>query len=70
MQTNADNLPADYGSSLNDLNPQDIESVFGTESDLPQLCLVWLAGSKRCYHYHHQDLHARTRRATSMFAIP
>ncbi|MBO9205392.1 MULTISPECIES: SusC/RagA family TonB-linked outer membrane protein [Niastella] len=26
-QTNSDNLPADYGSSLNDLNPQDIESV-------------------------------------------
>ncbi|WP_300602042.1 SusC/RagA family TonB-linked outer membrane protein [Niabella sp.] len=25
--TGADNLPADYGSSLNDLNPQDIESV-------------------------------------------
>lgn len=25
--TNSDNLPADYGSSLNDLNPQDIESV-------------------------------------------
>lgn len=25
--TNNDNLPADYGSSLNDLNPQDIESV-------------------------------------------
>jgi TonB-linked SusC/RagA family outer membrane protein len=26
-QTNSDNLPADYGSSLNDINPQDIESV-------------------------------------------
>ncbi|MFL5745594.1 MAG: SusC/RagA family TonB-linked outer membrane protein [Niastella sp.] len=26
-QTNSDNLPADYGSTLNDLNPQDIESV-------------------------------------------
>lgn len=25
--TNSDNLPADYGSSLNDINPQDIESV-------------------------------------------
>ncbi|WP_242675513.1 SusC/RagA family TonB-linked outer membrane protein [Niastella koreensis] len=25
--TGSDNLPADYGSSLNDLNPQDIESV-------------------------------------------
>lgn len=25
--TNSDNLPADYGSALNDLNPQDIESV-------------------------------------------
>jgi TonB-linked SusC/RagA family outer membrane protein len=25
--TGADNLPADYGSSLNDINPQDIESV-------------------------------------------
>lgn len=25
--TNSDNLPADYGSSLNDLNPNDIESV-------------------------------------------
>ena len=25
--TNADNLPADYGSSMNDINPQDIESV-------------------------------------------
>jgi TonB-linked SusC/RagA family outer membrane protein len=24
---NSDNLPADYGSSLNDINPQDIESV-------------------------------------------
>jgi len=25
--TNSDNLPADYGSSMNDINPQDIESV-------------------------------------------
>ncbi|MFT3823942.1 MAG: SusC/RagA family TonB-linked outer membrane protein [Chitinophagaceae bacterium] len=25
--TNSDNLPADYGSSLNDINPQDIESI-------------------------------------------
>ena len=25
--TNSDNLPADYGSSINDINPQDIESV-------------------------------------------
>lgn len=25
--TGSDNLPADYGSSLNDINPQDIESV-------------------------------------------
>jgi len=25
--TNSDNLPADYGSTLNDINPQDIESV-------------------------------------------
>ena len=25
--TNSDNLPADYGSSLNDINPQDIETV-------------------------------------------
>ncbi|MET0466048.1 MAG: SusC/RagA family TonB-linked outer membrane protein [Chitinophagaceae bacterium] len=25
--TNSDNLPADYGSSVNDINPQDIESV-------------------------------------------
>lgn len=25
--TNSDNLPADYGSAVNDLNPQDIESV-------------------------------------------
>jgi TonB-linked SusC/RagA family outer membrane protein len=25
--TNSDNLPADYGSSLNDINPNDIESV-------------------------------------------
>jgi TonB-linked SusC/RagA family outer membrane protein len=25
--TNSDNLPADYGSTLNDINPQDIESI-------------------------------------------
>ncbi|MCG2614127.1 SusC/RagA family TonB-linked outer membrane protein [Terrimonas sp. NA20] len=25
--TNSDNLPADYGSSVNDINPQDIESI-------------------------------------------
>lgn len=25
--TNSDNLPADYGSSINDINPQDIESI-------------------------------------------
>ncbi len=66
--TNSDNLPADYGSSLNDINPQDIESVsvlkgpaaaalYGLRAANGAIIITTKAAVKR-------------RKGTSIFAIP
>ncbi len=50
--TGSDNMPADYGGSLNDLNPEDIESVTVLKGPSAAALYGLRAADMAYYHYH------------------